>query len=153
MRKIKGTFIGKAAALTAGLVLSAIAAGSVFAQTSPTQAEASDKAPSYTSSIQVAGQETEEAMALISKAKISMAEAQKIALAANAGTKVVKSELDNENGNLVFSITLDNGLDVRVDAGNGRILFSQQADQHDSERDGEGQDKSSSEEGNTDSEK
>jgi len=35
---------------------------------------------------------------------------------------------DNENGALVYSVELSNGLDVKVDAGNGTILSTEQAD-------------------------
>jgi uncharacterized membrane protein YkoI len=37
-------------------------------------------------------------------------------------------ELDNENGVVVYSVELDNGLDVKVDAGNGNILHTEQPD-------------------------
>jgi len=86
--------------------------------------------PSYTGSISVDQAQTEgmseadEAAALQGKATISAADAEAAALAANPGATVVKSELDNENGALVYSVELDNGADVKVDAGNGAILFT-----------------------------
>ena len=92
--------------------------------------------PSYTGSISVDQTATEnmseadEAAALQSKATISAAEAEKAALAANPGTTVVKSELDNENGALVYSVELSNGADVKVDAGNGAILFTDSGADH-----------------------
>ena len=66
--------------------------------------------------------ETAEAAILAGLAKISVEQAQSAALAANAGTTVVKASLDNENGTLVYSVELSNGSDVKVDAGNGQIL-------------------------------
>lgn len=86
--------------------------------------------PSYNSSIavdqsQASGlSEADESAALQSKATISAAEAEVAVMAANPGTKVVKTELDNENGALVYSVELSNGADVKVDAGNGTILYT-----------------------------
>jgi hypothetical protein len=86
--------------------------------------------PSYTGSIAVDQAQTEgmsesdEAAALQGKATISAADAEAAALAANPGATVVKTELDNENGALVYSVELSNGADVKVDAGNGSILFT-----------------------------
>jgi uncharacterized membrane protein YkoI len=68
------------------------------------------------------GSEADEAATLQGKATISAADAEAAALAANPGTTVVKTELDNENGVLVYSVELTNGTDVKVDAGNGSIL-------------------------------
>ncbi len=88
--------------------------------------------PSYTGSITVDQKamegmsEADEAAALQSKAKITAKDAEAAALAANPGTTVVKTELDNENGVLVYSVELSNGLDVKVDAGNGKILHTEQ---------------------------
>lgn len=86
--------------------------------------------PSYTGRIFVDQAQTEglsaadEAASLEGQATILASEAEAAALAANPGTAVVKTELDNENGVLVFSVELSNGTDVKVDAGNGEILFS-----------------------------
>jgi hypothetical protein len=88
--------------------------------------------PSYTSSISVdqavleGVSETDEAIALQSQATITAEKATAAALAANPGSAVVKVELDNENGALVYSVELDNGSDVKVDAGNGSVLSSDQ---------------------------
>jgi uncharacterized membrane protein YkoI len=93
--------------------------------------------PSYTGSVAVDQSQTEgmseddESAALQGQATISAAEAEAAALAANPGATVVKTELDNENGTLVYSVELNNGADVKVDAGNGSILFT------DSDADGE----------------
>src|SRR5205085_12473252 len=53
--------------------------------------------------------EADEAAALAALAKISVEEAKTAALAANPGTTVVKAELGNENGSLVYSVELSNG--------------------------------------------
>jgi uncharacterized membrane protein YkoI len=86
--------------------------------------------PIYTGSISVDQTATEgmseadETATLQSQATISAADAEAAALAANPDTTVVKTELDNENGVLVYSVELSNGADVKVDAGNGSILFT-----------------------------
>ena len=36
----------------------------------------------------------------------------------------LKVELDNENGALVYSVELSNGMDVKVDAGNAAVLYT-----------------------------
>jgi uncharacterized membrane protein YkoI len=84
--------------------------------------------PSYSGSIAVdqakydGMSEAEEAAALQQYATVSAADAEAAVLAANPGTTVVKTELDDENGVLVFSVELSNGKDVKVDAGSGAIL-------------------------------
>ena len=86
--------------------------------------------PSYTGSIPVDQaandglSEADESAALAGQATISSEQAQAAALAANPGVLVVKVELDNENGTLVYSVELSNGSDVKVDAGNGAILHT-----------------------------
>jgi uncharacterized membrane protein YkoI len=89
-----------------------------------------EQMPSYTSSIAVDQAATEgmseadESAALQGKATISAADAEAAALKANPSATVVKTELDNENGALVYSVELSNGADVKVDAGNANILFT-----------------------------
>jgi uncharacterized membrane protein YkoI len=90
------------------------------------------QSPAYTSSTAVnqasndgKSDEASEAAALASQAKISLEQAKAAALAANPGTSVVKAELDNENGALVYSVELSNGSDVKVDAGNAAILHTE----------------------------
>jgi uncharacterized membrane protein YkoI len=86
--------------------------------------------PSYTSSVAVDQSQTDglsevdESAALQNKATISAAEAEAAALAANPGATVIKTELDNENGALVYSVELSNGADVKVDARNGNVLYT-----------------------------
>lgn len=141
--------------ILAGLLLGSLLAGAAFTgkpsrvaaapvqQTQPVDAPtAEDPAaedgdttqdPSYTGSILVDEAQTDgmseadEAAALQGQATISAEEAQAAAEAANPGAKAVKVELDNENGVLVYSVELDNGLDVKIDAGNASVLHTEQA--------------------------
>jgi len=93
------------------------------------------QSPAYKSSIQVKDQnrkeqgerheERGEAAQLASLAKIDVSQASSAALAQVPGT-VLKVALDNENGNLVYSVEIKTGSneikDVKVDAGNGQVL-------------------------------
>ncbi|MGQ9503213.1 MAG: PepSY domain-containing protein [Candidatus Oleimicrobiaceae bacterium] len=133
------------ALVAVGLLVAAMGAQVVFAQTHtpPTppaavQQEAGPddqvQAPSYAGSIVVdqarfeGMSEADEAAALQGMAIISADQAKAAAEAANPGATAVKVELDNENGTLVYSVELSNGLDVKVDAGNGAVLHTEQAD-------------------------
>jgi uncharacterized membrane protein YkoI len=93
-----------------------------------TDGGANDQTPSYTGSITVTDtanlSEADEATALAGQARITIEQAKAAALAANPGATVVKAELDNENGALVYSVELSTGADVKVDAGNGAILHT-----------------------------
>jgi len=139
-KTIAGTIAGMA------LMISAIGGGVALAQTPTTplanppvvqekQESVNDQVqtPSYTGSIGVDWAQTDgmneadEAAALQNKAGITAEEAKSSALAANPGTKVSQVELDNENGILVYGVQLDNGLDVKVDAGNRTVLHTEQA--------------------------
>jgi uncharacterized membrane protein YkoI len=85
--------------------------------------------PSYTSSVTAPEQngqsEADQSAALQSLAKISPDQARDAALAAVPGT-AGKVELDNENGNVVYSVQITDAsgkvIDVKVDAGNGSVL-------------------------------
>ena len=48
-------------------------------------------------------------------------------MTANPGTTATDTELDNEDGFLVYSVELDNGIEVKVDPGNGKVLHTEQA--------------------------
>jgi uncharacterized membrane protein YkoI len=125
-----------------GVLLVTVLIGSLattaFAQTpslpqTQTQGQADtgpdEQAPSYDSAIRVEDSqydgmsEADEAAALSGLATTTPEQAKAAALEAHPGTSVVKVELDNENGALVYSVELDNGLDVKVDAGNGAVLY------------------------------
>lgn len=60
--------------------------------------------------------------ALQDQAAITQEEAEAIALAKYPGVNVVATELENEGGTLLYSIELDNGAEVEVDANTGTIL-------------------------------
>jgi uncharacterized membrane protein YkoI len=81
--------------------------------------------PSYECSITVPDPEPED---LSSLALITVDQAQDAAQAVYPGTTVIEVELDNENGCLVYSVELSNGLEVKVDAGNGEILHVESDD-------------------------
>ena len=90
--------------------------------------------PGYASSVAAPEQnsqsEADQSAALQSLAKISPDQARDAALAAVPGT-ADKVELDNENGNVVYSVQITgaNGAktDVKVDAGTGSVLHQDSA--------------------------
>lgn len=63
---------------------------------------------------------------LAAKARISPAQAEAAALKAFPDAKVVKTELGDENGYLVYQVELTDrdgqSIDIKVDAGNGQVL-------------------------------
>ncbi len=75
---------------------------------------------------------------LSSLALITAEQAQEAALAAYPGATVTEVELDNENGCLVYSVELGNDLDIKVDAGNGVILYVESDDGSDDDHEDEG---------------
>lgn len=129
--------------LAIGLLAATVGVKAISAQTStpirPPAAvqqlfERDDQEPSYVGSIRVdeaqfeGMSEADEAAVLQGMATLTADQAKAAAEAANPGATAVKVELDNENGVLVYSVELNNGLDVKVDAGNGAILHTEQAD-------------------------
>jgi uncharacterized membrane protein YkoI len=97
--------------------------------------------PSYVGSIKVtdknSASETTEASTYSKMAKITPDQASKAALAKVPGTLIGKIALDNENGVLVYSAQIKDKSgaihDVKVDAGNGKVLFVGKAGSEDSE--------------------
>ncbi len=100
------------------MILTAAAAGTALA--SP------DKNQPINGTIRVERQAEAEYPAM---AKIGMEQAMKAALAAVPG-KVLKAELDDENGFLVYEIEVvadnKNVMKVKVDAGDGKVLSTRQ---------------------------
>lgn len=101
-----------------------------------------DETPEYTSSVttadagdtSVTGDESGESTALAPLATVTADDASAAALASQPGT-VIKVELENENGNVVYGVEIDTGsgtVDVKVDAGNATVLATE-ADGHDGE--------------------
>ena len=119
---------GLAGLLTVVLLAGALAVPAL-AQ-GPTLQEQDGQFPSYGSLIRVRDaqfeglSEADESAALAGLATITPEQARASALAANPGTSVIKVELDNENGALVYSVELSNGMDVKVDAGNATVLYT-----------------------------
>lgn len=60
--------------------------------------------------------------ALQSQAGITREQAQALAIAQYPGAKVRATELENEGGILLYSMELDNGAEVEVDANTGTVL-------------------------------
>jgi uncharacterized membrane protein YkoI len=87
-----------------------------------------EQGPSYDSAVRVDGaqyegiSEADESAALAGLATLTPEQAKAAALEAHPGTTALQVELDNENGALVYSVELDSGLYVKVDAGNGAVL-------------------------------
>lgn len=79
--------------------------------------------PSYQASISVPEPEPQD---LGSQAKITADQAKEAALKANPGATITEVELDNENGNLVWGIEFSSGVEVKVDAGNGQVVHTEQ---------------------------
>ena len=71
--------------------------------------------------------EVADAAALAGKATVTADQAKATALAANPGATVVKAELGDENGVIVYSVELSTGADVKVDAQKGTIISTDQA--------------------------
>jgi uncharacterized membrane protein YkoI len=98
-------------------------------------ADSNVQEPSYTGSIKVAdtasANEAGESAALQGSAKIAQADAEKAALAKVPGT-LVRTTFENENGYLVYSVTIKNAQgalsDVKVDAGTGSVLTIEASD-------------------------
>ena len=88
-----------------------------------------EQAPSYDSAIRVDDaqydglSEADEAAAMAGLANITPEQAKAAAVQAHPGTTALKVELDNENGALVYSVELGSGMDVKVDAGTGVVLY------------------------------
>lgn len=84
--------------------------------------------------------EAAESQALQAKAKITADVAKSAALKAVPGT-VKKVSLDNENGNLVYSVEIQaasGSVDVKVDAGNGQVLAQDRDSGQDNEKGAKG---------------
>jgi len=123
-----------AGAAAAGLTLGvAIVAGAVTrpggAGTSAVAEKGGTQEPSYTASVTTADNgnatEADQSKALAALAKITADQARDAALGAVPGVAGA-IELDNENGNVVYSVEVTNAagtrVDVKVDAGNAKVL-------------------------------
>jgi len=136
---------GMAGALVGAFLLGSVTLGVAGAQT-PTapsapqtatqqdQAKQEQQQPAYTGSIpapqdQEAQGEQDEAKALAGMAKITADQAKEAALAQFPGATVGKVDLENENGNVVYSVQRTDksgkAQDVKVDAGNAKVLATE----------------------------
>jgi hypothetical protein len=93
-----------------------------------------DRRPSYACSVKVAEPEPKD---LTSLAKVTADAAIGAVLTVNPGTAVTGLKLENENGCLVYSVHLNNGQEVIVDAGNGTVIHSQSVGSGDRDSDHE----------------
>ncbi len=122
---MKNSGFWKGASLALALLLAGGAGKAAWAAASGSgQQQAQEQAPTYTCSIRVPQPEPADLSTL---AKIKADQAMAAAQTAFPGAQVKKVELDNENGCLVYSVDLSNGMDVKVDAGNGSILHKEPA--------------------------
>jgi uncharacterized membrane protein YkoI len=78
--------------------------------------------------------EANEGAKLQSLAKISASQAQQTAEAAQ-GNKASSTQLENEDGNLVYAVNIGQN-EVKVDAGNGKILYTDNTAKDGSETEG-----------------
>lgn len=109
----------------AALAFSLAAAGPVLAQGQSSGPQRQD--PAYACSISVPANTPNAQLAAL--AKITAAQAEAAAKAAVPGT-VTGIRLENENGCLVYSVQISGGgktTDVKVDAGNGKVVHQGQA--------------------------
>lgn len=98
-------------------------------------ADKNEQESTFTSSIRVNdnGQETDdgtEAKKLAPLAKISSDQAKAIA-EQQTGGKAANVQLENEDGNVVYAVTVGTK-EVKVDAGNGKILHTETAEAEES---------------------
>src|ERR1700687_6164615 len=124
---------GALSVLTAGYLLGSVSLGGAFAQTAP--ATPAPAAPAAAASEQGetadkgGANEKAETAALASQAKITADQANTAALAGFAGGTVKKTELDSENGTVVYRLKLNHSAgkkqEVKVDATSGKVLPAQ----------------------------
>ena len=140
-------FTGAAAlGVVAGAAGIAAAATSTSSSTpAESKAEADNtQDPSYTSSVTApegkdGTSETDESAALQGLAKVTADQAKAAALAAVPGTAATP-QLENENGNVVWAVEVTGAdgkvTDVKVDAGDGKVLQQDAADGNESKSEG-----------------
>jgi hypothetical protein len=120
-------------AVPATLVVGAagvMAAQSASPPPAPAATETNDQQPSYTGSVTVPQNANDDGKALAPLAKISAQQATQAALAKYPGGTVVgAAQLEDENGNVVYGVEVKAAdgktYDVKVDAGNGKVLSSE----------------------------
>jgi len=119
------------------LVIVSMASFAVYAQpqitttstANPDNDNVNEQYPNYTGSITAPEDDTDQQLATLATISSDQAQAAALNDPTVAGGTVTSVELDNENGNLVYSVEIVQGStsnDVKVDAGNGNILFIDQ---------------------------
>ena len=91
--------------------------------------DVNEQYPNYTGSIKVPENVTDQQLAALATISSDQAKALALRDPTVAGGTVISVSLDNENGNLVYSVEIVRGstsYDVKVDAGTGSILFIDQ---------------------------
>jgi len=91
--------------------------------------DVNEQYPNYTGSIKAPENATDQQLATLAKISPDQAKASALKDPTVAGGTVTSVSIDNENGNLVYSVQIVKGstsYDVKVDAGTGNILFIEQ---------------------------
>jgi uncharacterized membrane protein YkoI len=129
-------FVGKNKVFAGGSTTPAQTTVTATAQANDVEtADSNVQEPNYVGSIKVtdtnAKDEASETSALQGLAKVAQADAEASALVKVPGT-VVKTSLDNENGYLVYSVTVKDAAgkmsDVKIDAGTCSVLAVEASD-------------------------
>ncbi len=104
-------------------------ASTATAPTANPNNDVNEQYPNYTGSIKAPENATEQQLATLAKISPDQAKASALKDPTVAGGTVTSVSIDNENGNLVYSVQIIKGstsYDVKVDAGTGNILFIEQ---------------------------
>ncbi|SRR6266851_462206 len=127
---------GAMGVLTAGYLLGSVSLGGAFAQTAPTatpaQSQTAPAAKEQAETGQPEANEQAESAALAGQAKITEAQANTTALGQFAGGTVTKTELDSENGKVIYTVHLTDSAgkkqEAKVDATTGTLLPAEAAE-------------------------
>lgn len=125
MKKVLGAIV------VGSVALMWLASGLAMAQSSQSSFARQDQQPAYTGTIAVKDRdgagEVQEAYQYKTLAKTTMDEAVKAAQASlNTAETPSKASLENENGYVVWEVVIGSQA-VKVDAGTGKVLHSEQA--------------------------
>ncbi|HEV7663872.1 MAG TPA: PepSY domain-containing protein [Chloroflexota bacterium] len=120
---------GAMGVLTAGYLLGSVSLGGAFAQAAPTSTTPGQSQTAPAAKEQGGANEQAESAALASQAKITLDQAKSAALGKFPGATVSKTELDDENGTVVYSVKLTDTAgkqqEVKVDATSGQVTQAQ----------------------------
>jgi hypothetical protein len=128
MNRLFGRHCLKISALAWLTLQISMGAGSAGMPPPAVQGQTAPQAPAHSCSVKVPEPAPVD---LTTLAKIPADKAMAAALATYPGSRVRKVALENENGCLVYSVLLSNGLEVTVDAGNGQVLRAASEDDED----------------------